>query len=198
MSGIARCRSAASSVSSAGAGVGEGVAGEAEDVWPRAATQKRIVRLALRTRRTIGRTDVSLNRDKSNVAPEMAAFELDLADGGVSQIPCGGDRDAECGDRQNPAAAAHDFSVFPSCPGMENLHVLHLRAFVEPGDFLARPDVARIAGGSHHDSNGGAFVYFDFHFVYPPVDGGFEEWQQVAFQARQNYLRLGVAETAVE
>src|SRR4029434_7465404 len=144
---IARCRSAVSSVSSRGGSEGDGVAGEGEDVWPRTATQKRIVRLALRTRRTIGRLDVSLNRDKSNVTPEVAGVELDLADRGISQIARDRDCVAERGDRQNPAAAAHDLAVFPACPGMKNMHVFHARALVEAGDFLARLDASWAARG---------------------------------------------------
>src|SRR5450432_1070269 len=153
MSGMARSRSAASRVSmSAGEAAGEEAAEAEGGSWasPSAAAARKIVRLALRTRRGIGRLDVSRNRGKSNVATIVAAFEIDFPDGLVSQVARCRYRVAERGHGQDSAAAAENAAVLPACPGMENVHVLHLRAGVEAGDFLPCFDVARVAGRGHH------------------------------------------------
>jgi hypothetical protein len=97
------------------------------------ATKRRIVRL----RRSIRRIELSRNRGKSNVATIMAAFESDLPDCLISSIPCRRDRVAEGRDREDAPAAAENFPVFPSRPGVENLHLRKLGRGCETGNFPA-------------------------------------------------------------
>ncbi len=103
-----------------------------------------------------------------------------LADRFISAIARRRDRFAERGDRQDAAAAAQNFAIFPPRPGVENDDIFHLRAFLEAGDFLARVDVARVAGRGHDDGDRGAIVELEFQFVESPVDRGFEQREEIA------------------
>jgi hypothetical protein len=60
---------------------------------------------------------------QSNIAPEMAAIEMNLVDGSVGTLACLFDRVTQRCDCQYPTAGCHRLSILPFRPRVKNLHV---------------------------------------------------------------------------
>src|SRR6187551_3456902 len=138
-----------------------------------------------------------MDRLRCDVRAELRAGEVDLLDGGVSllaRVRNGGPR------------ADH---VEDASPGRGELAVAQRRARVEderPGrachldaaDRDAALRVVRIAGGGQDDRHGCERLGGELDSGQLAVRGGGKRFEEIAAQAGEERLRLGVAEAAVE
>src|SRR5258708_38467996 len=81
---------------------------------------------------------------------------------------------------------------------MEDFYTVRLRGMLEAGNFLARLVASRIAARSHHHAYRRIIRPLEIAVAGAAVDRSFHRLEQIAFEAHQNGLRLGIAEAAVE
>src|SRR4029077_4434713 len=81
---------------------------------------------------------------------------------------------------------------------MENFYAVQLRRILQPSNFLARLVTPRITTRSHHDAHRRIVRPLKIAVAGAAVDRRLYGLDQVAFEAHQNGLSLGIAEAAVE
>src|ERR1700682_564467 len=135
---------------------------------------------------------------QSNIAPVMAGFEMDLCDRFVDVAARCFDGRSKRGDRQNAAAGRDDLSIYALRSSMENLNVRKFGRFIQTRNRFSSVVFIGITAGCEDDRHASAFVPLDRVIVDLAVDRGLEQWQQIGFHARQDCLRLRVAEAAIE
>ena len=133
----------------------------------------------------------------ADVAPHLAALERDRGDAvvgalaGIDEVVPEG-RDGE----HAPAAGDERAVVAHRRAGVEHERVGRYR--VESVDQRAGGGRRRVAGCGEDDGDGALLVPGDGHIAERAVHAGESDVDQVGVEKRQQHLRLGVAEAAVE
>ena len=133
-----------------------------------------------------------------DVGAVAGAVELDLDDAAVGVVDGLADVGAERGDAEDAAAVRDDEARAARGAGVEDDDVVELRGLVEAGDLDALGIGLRIAAGDHHDADRGAGVPLDGAVGEGAVHARPERGQERGGEAREDRLRLGIAEAAVE
>src|SRR5205085_11720113 len=97
---------------------GPGVWAKIADAIPTQSTPGTIIFVFIRRAQTL-----CVSGAQGNIAPEMAAIEVNLTDGSVGALACLYDRITQRCDRQHPTARCHGPSILPFGSRMKNLHL---------------------------------------------------------------------------
>src|SRR5579862_554975 len=81
---------------------------------------------------------------------------------------------------------------------MKNFHASNFLRIVNPADFLAHFERARIPSRSHHHTNRSIRRPAEVALADPAINRSFERLYQITLQAHENRLGLRIAKTAVE
>src|SRR4029450_820360 len=96
---------------------------------------------------------------------------------------------------EDTTASRDGLSVLKASSRMENRGIVHA---IQTFDHFARGVFSGIATGGHHDANGALGFPPCGARSELPVDRGFEEFEKIGVETRQQDLRLRIAETAIE
>src|SRR5690554_359087 len=134
----------------------------------------------------------------TDVATELAAFEMNLVDDFVGTGLSAAYAVAERRHAQDPAAGSDHFTGWAERgTGVKDVGV---RIFLvgQAGDDVSFARLFRITMSSYHDAKGETAVPFGLDLVETALKRGLDQVGQIALEAQQDRLGLRIAQTAIE
>src|SRR5512138_80462 len=106
-------------------------------------------------------------------------------------------RSAQADGAQHPPAVRDDVAVDELRAGVKDLSREACRV-LETANDVAFAHGLGIAGRGEHDAERGACIPACFHRIQLAVERGVAQYREIRYETRQDGLRLGIAEAAIE
>src|SRR5581483_7605789 len=128
----------------------------------------------------------------------MRAIKSYFSDGLVGTVNRGVERRSPRGHAKNAPSGRVKCTVPPGSSGMEYFDAFHLVRVLDPFDFFADLNRARISPGCHDHAHRRILRPAEISVTHAALNGSFDCFEQIAIQAHHDRLSFRIAEAAVE
>src|SRR5205814_4942200 len=145
-----------------GSADGLGVCAKIADAIPARSTEATIVFNFIRRAQIL-----CVSGAQGNIAPEMAAFEMNFVNRSVGTFARLRDRVTQRCNRQYPTTRCHGLSILPFRSGMKNLYLRQPRRILQSLDWFPGFVFSRITAGGENHRHRNARIEFNRHIFEP-------------------------------